>query len=38
MTPWDEVVTSLNEQMEQIKSTLAEGGVGDFRYHVDEGE
>ena len=30
MTPWDEVVTSLNEQMDQIKTTLADGGVGDF--------
>tara|TARA_R110002167_G_scaffold91722_1_gene246624 strand:+ start:604 stop:798 length:195 start_codon:yes stop_codon:yes gene_type:complete len=30
MTPWDEVVTSLNEQMDQIKTNLAEGGVGDF--------
>ena len=30
MTPWDEIITSFNEEMVKITTTLAEGGAGDF--------
>tara|TARA_R110000824_G_scaffold43088_8_gene126420 strand:+ start:4991 stop:5191 length:201 start_codon:yes stop_codon:yes gene_type:complete len=30
MNLWDEVVTSLNEEMENLKMTLAEGGAEDY--------
>jgi hypothetical protein len=30
MNLWDEIVISLNEQMDHIKTNLVESGVGDY--------
>ena len=30
MNLWDEIVVSLNEQMDHIKTNLAENGVSDY--------
>ncbi len=30
MNLWDEIVISLNEEMDQIKTNLVEGGAGDY--------